>query len=526
MSKPMVVTLPCVLLLLDFWPLNRFAGKPVKSLILEKLPFFALAAAGSFITYFAQKAGGAVSDDALSFRIANALWAYLRYISKIFWPVDLAVIYPFPSHGLAVIAIISAVLLVVWSGLFIVRARQNPYLFTGWFLFLGTLIPTIGLLQVGSQSMADRYTYIPGIGMFIFAVWGLHAWLDRKPQKLKIAVQVTGMVALAGCLTVTWFQIKYWHDSATLFRHAIEVTDDNYVAYACLGKALDSAGMEQEAFAVCTNAVRINPNYPPGQFFLGLVLLKDGRTEEGLAHLNTAARLAPHDSEIQYTLGKFLREQGQPGDAIAHFAAALNSDPGFAEAHNGLGKAFFNLGKLNEAVEELSKATTLEPDNPRFHYDLGTVLLAGAKAEAAIAEFSEALRLQPDYAEAHINLATALIGQGKIQEAVAHFFKVIQLQPDNPNAHFNLGLALLNERQPVAAEAQFAEELRLTPNETKAHFRIAQALEQQNKFAGAVEHYRSALRLTPDFPEAKAACDALLAAHPELKTSEPPDMAK
>jgi tetratricopeptide (TPR) repeat protein len=543
MSKPMVVTLPFVLLLLDFWPLNRFrwtnppaekfpsiselavSVKSIAGLILEKLPFLALSAAGSVVTYLAQKHGGAMSDDSLSFRVANALWAYVRYVSKVLWPVDLAVIYPFQERGLAGLAIAAALLLTLWSGLFILLARRRPWLFVGWFWFLGTLVPVIGLVQVGAQSMADRFAYLPSIGLFILVVWGLTDFFGPQPRRQKI-LALTGIAALAGCLAVTSVQLKYWRNSITLFSHAVAVTADNYVAYASLGQALDAIGLEDQALTFCRESVRIEPHYPLGQFFLGMVLWKKGAPNEAIGPLNAAAKSMPQDPVVQYNLGKFLLEHGQPDGAVAHFAAALNDNPDFSEAHNALGKTFLAQGKLQPAAGQLSLAAELDPGNPQFHYDYGTVLLANSNLDEAVAQFSEATRLKPDFADAQGNLAVAFARQGKTAEAIAHFSRAVELQPDNPGMHFNLGLALLDHHQPAEAAAQFSEDLRLVPNETKAHYRLAQALQQQNKPADAVLHYRKALRLAPNFPEAKNELDQILAAHPELKNSAALDTAK
>ena len=490
--------------------------KSAARLIYEKLPFFALAAAGSVVTYLVQKTSGAVSNDTLSFRMANALWSYVRYIFKTFWPADLAVIYPFPSHWLAGLAIVAAALLVIGSGLFIFLAGRHPCLLVGWFWFLGTLVPVIGLVQIGSQSMADRYMYIPSIGLFILVVWGLNDLPGSWPQKQKI-VAWAGTAALAGCLACTWVQLKYWQDSISLFRHALGVTTDNYVACACLAQALDAIGQEDEALILCTNAVRIEPNYPPGQFFLGMILLKQGKSEEALNHLSAAARLAPFDTTMHYNFGKVLLDFDRPQEAAACFITTLGNNPNFTEAHNGLGKAYWKQGKLDQATNQLSQAVTLEPDNPQFHYDFGTVLLANSNVDEAIAQFSEALRLKPDDADAHGNLAVAFIRQGRSGEAVTHFSEAVRLQPNDPERRFNLGLALLDNHQPAGAAFQFSEELRLAPDETKAHYRLAQALQQQNKLADAVRHYREALRLTPEFPEAKAALDQILSANPNPK---------
>ena len=514
MSKPMVVTLPFVLLLLDFWPLQRFKPSTAQSLIIEKLPFFALAFIGSAVTYCVQKTGGAVSADSFSFRIENALWAYERYIAKLFWPTDLAVIYPFPNYGLLAPAIAAALLLAICSVAFVVLSRRLPYFFTGWFWFLGTLVPVIGIVQVGSASMADRYSYLPSIGLFIVVAWGL-ADLFNSPHGKKI-LAVAAVVALAACLILTSIQITYWRSSITLFRHAREVTINNYVADACLGQALDVVGDDTNALIYCREAVQLDPDYSPGQFFLGTVLWKLGETKEAFDCLNIASRGAPRDPGFQYNLGKFLLEHGSPDKAAVQFTAALKIDPDLPESHNALGKAYLKQGKLPQGATELSKAVALEPGNAQFHYDLGTVLLANSQTDRAMAQFLEAVRLEPDLAEAQENLAVALAGQNKLPEAIMHFLKVVQLQPNDPEARFNLGFAYLNNHQPTDAAAQFTEELRLAPNQTKAHYRLAQALEQDNKPSEAVSHYREALRLTPNFPDAQNELNQILAAHPEL----------
>jgi tetratricopeptide (TPR) repeat protein len=522
MSKPMVVTLPFVLLLLDFWPLERFVfQRPAftiqgtMKLILEKIPFFALGVAGSAVVYLTATAGGAVSTDSFSFRVENALAAYLRYISKTFYPSDLAVFYPFPTHGMLPMAIIAAAVLAACSLAFILLSRRWPYLFVGWFWFMGTLVPVIGIVQAGSQSMADRFTYIPSIGLFILVTWGL-ADLFSSPAGKKF-LATAAIVVLAASIALTSIQITYWRSSITLFRHALAVTADNYVADACLGQALDVIGDDSDALPYCQQAAQLNPDYPPGQFFLGIVLWKKGDETNALDHLDKAARASSDNSIFQYNLGKFLLEHGLTDKAAARFSAALEDDPDFPEAHNALGKTYLKRGKLPQAADELSKAVTLEPGNTQFHYDLGTVLLTGSQADRAMAQFLEAVRLDPDFADAQENLAVALAGQNKLPEAIAHFSKVVQLRPNDPEARFNLGFAYLNNHQPADADAQFTEELRLAPNQSKAHYRLAQALEQENKPAEAVSHYREALRLIPNFPDAQKELDEILAAHPELR---------
>jgi tetratricopeptide (TPR) repeat protein len=515
MSKPTVVTLPFVLLLLDFWPLQRLKASTLQRLLAEKIPFFALSVAGCAVTYLVQKNGGAVSKTPFSFRVENALWAYERYVAKTFWPSDLAIFYPFPAHGLLGLAIISALLLALFSVIFIFLCRQRPYLLVGWFWFLGMLVPAIGVIQVGSASMADRYDYLPGIGLFILVTWTLADLLGSQPTKAFLAS--AAIATLFACFLISLHQIGYWRNSITLFGHALQVTTDNYVADACLGQALNAAGHEKEALIFCEEAVRIDPDYPPGQSFLGAVLWKTGDTNQALACIDRAATLAGHNPTFQYGLGKFLYEHNYPDKAAARFSTAIDDDPDFAEAYNALGKIFWKEGKLPQSIDQLSKAVALQPRNPEFHYDLGTALLAASKTDEAVSEFSKAVQLRPDYALAHDNLAVALADEGKLPEAIPHFAKVVQLQPNDPDARFSLGLAYLNNRQPAEAAAQFSEELRLAPNQTRGHYRLAQAMARQNDFPNAVAQYYQTLKLTPNFPDAKTELDQILAAHPELR---------
>jgi protein O-mannosyl-transferase len=338
MSKPMVVTLPFVLLLLDFWPLNRLRwdGKSVRRLILEKLPFFALSALSGVITCFAQKdAMWSSASLPLQFRAENALMSYARYIAKTFWPTDLALIYPYPHHWPVELVIGSTLLLVAATVFFILRARQNPYLFVGWFWFLGTLVPVIGLVQTGVQSIADRYTYIPSIGLFVLVVWGANDFLGRWPEWKKF-LPVAGSVALAGCLAVTSIQLNYWQNSIKLFSHAIAVTTNNYAAYNCLGNVLEQVGKKKEAMALYVESVRVEPDYPLGQFNLGMMLLQQGKPDEGFAHLTTAAKLMPSDPTLQFDLGIFLLQHSKPDEAAVHFANALKDKPDFTEARQQL----------------------------------------------------------------------------------------------------------------------------------------------------------------------------------------------
>ena len=340
MAKPMVVTLPFVLLLVDFWPLQRISGFKFQvssfpyRLLLEKIPFLALALVVSGVNYFAQKAGGATwSPDALPLpvRVANALVSYVRYLSKSFWPTDLAVIYPYQKDWPLWFVIAAAALLLVWSVTMLFRARQNPDLFFGWFYFIGTLVPTIGLVQVGPQAMADRYMYLPSIGLFVLMVWGVNELLSTQPRRKEIAALV-GTAAVVVCLIVTSRQLTYWQNDVKLFAHTVEVTTDNYTADAYLGGVLEAAGLNDAALPFYAESVRIAPKFAIGQWDLGMALLRKNRAGEASEHLAVAVQLVPGDAVIRCYYGKALAGARKLDEAKAQFTEALRLKPDYAEA--------------------------------------------------------------------------------------------------------------------------------------------------------------------------------------------------
>jgi tetratricopeptide (TPR) repeat protein len=282
--------------------------------------------------------GGALWSSAsltFQFRVANALMSYIRYISKTFWPADLALIYPYPHYWPLAGIIAAALLLAMFSALAVLWAKRFPYLAVGWFWYLGVLVPAIGLVQAGVQSMADRYTYLPGIGLFIVAVWGLNDLLNSRPQKAKIAA-LAGSLALAGCLAVTSIQLSYWRNGVELFWHTVQVTTDNYAAENCLGLALEDIGQKDAAAKLYAESVRVEPDFALGQFNLGMILLEQGRSDEASNHLAAAAQLAPRDPVMQFDFGTYLLQHGRPDAAANYFRAALADRPDFPEAKTNL----------------------------------------------------------------------------------------------------------------------------------------------------------------------------------------------
>jgi Tfp pilus assembly protein PilF len=386
MAKPMLVTLPFVLLLLDYWPLRRIQFNPPgddhislikkqspgRFLIWEKIPLFSLAMASSVVTFMAQKSGGAVGSMELyplTTRVANALVAYVKYIGKMIWPAHLAVFYPY-SESLPGWQIIGAGALLGLITFAAIRSfRQRPWFVVGWMWFIGTLVPVIGLVQVGLQAMADRYTYIPLIGVSIIVAWGLPELLHKWHHKEKLlGLTVIAVLVMLG--TTSWMQIRYWKNSLTLFKHALDVTENNYLAHNAFGNALKEEGKSNEAIRHYLKALEIKPDYA-----------------------------MPH-----YNIGHTLAVQGKLDDAINHFQKAIQIKPDFASAHDNLGYVFMIQGKIKPAI---------------MHY-------------------AEALRIKPDDAEVHNRMGLALVSQGQLDNAVIHFQKAVNLKADFVAAQNNL----------------------------------------------------------------------------------------
>ncbi len=490
LSKPIVVTLPFVLLLFDYWPLERFrfATFRVQPAILlrlvgEKVPFLVLAAVSCAVTYLVHENAGAVVTLAslpLGVRIENALVSYARYLGKTIWPTDLALPYPRPAHVAWSEVVLAAIVVAGLSAAAFGSARRRPYLLVGWLWFLGTLVPVIGLVQWGDQAIADRFSYVPAIGLCLMAVWAaaeaLAQW--RVPP---VWLGAAAALLLALCEACTLSQLRYWTNSVTLFNHSYDVTRRNYVACLQLGSALDDAGKPDAALPLFSEAVSIAPRFAEAQYNLGRVLLEKGRLEEAIRHLN--------------------------------MALALN--PRFASAHTELGAALMRKGELAEAATNLFTAVQLKPDDPDAHYNLATLWLLESKLDAAIGEFAEAIRLKPNYAKAQGNLGVALMRAGRATEGVARLEEAVRLAPADAEAHFNLGVALLDQGRAEAAVKQFSEALRLRPGEAKTHYHLALALARLRRSKEAIPEFREALRLQPDNPAALNDLAWLLASDPD-----------
>jgi len=421
MSKPMLVTWPFVMLLLDYWPLKRFAVGDRRSAnvpgngarvishglpLLEKIPFLVLALGGCIVTFLVQKHAGALADGMnvdLGARMENSLLAYCRYLEKMFLPVNLAAFYPFPSHLPLGETLLAGILLAVVTALAWTKRGFYPFFLMGWLWYCGTLVPVIGWVQVGAQAMADRYTYLPSLGIMIPAVWGAFE-LARRQATFEVPVAAAGVAALAACLVLTRQQIVYWHDSETLFRHALKVTTDNWIARSNLGNALLGKDRVDEAISQFQEALRIEPKYADAHYNLGLAFRKQNRLDEATAEYEEALRLNPGFAEAHNNLGRVLAQRGQLDKAIGQFQETLRLNPSFVEAHNNLGGALLLRGQFDEAQSQFLEALRLNPNYAEAHNNLGIAFAQRGRRNEAISQFQEALRLNPNYAEAQKNL--------------------------------------------------------------------------------------------------------------------------
>ncbi|NQT70116.1 MAG: tetratricopeptide repeat protein [Desulfobacteraceae bacterium] len=449
MAKPMLVTWPFLLLLLDFWPLNRlhfsrsgtrqvesitgFDSKIFFKLILEKIPLFIPVIFASIITFMAQQSRGAVDSLTslpLDIRINNALVSWVSYVIKAVWPAHLTVFYPHPGNMLPIWQGVGAALLIAGSICAAVRlSRQYPYVIVGLFWYLGTLVPVIGLVQVGKQAMADRYTYIPLTGLFIVVAWGFSDLL-LKWRYRKIFLAVLAAIILSALTVRTFLQVGYWQNAVTLFENAIKVTPDD----------------------------------PSAQNNLGAALYDDGRFDEAMVYFKKAILIAPEYTEVLSNLGAAYYKQGNYDKAVLYFEKALKNQKKDANAYD----------------------------------KLGVVLVAQGKVEEATAYFIKAIQINPEYANAHSNLANVLSRQGKYEEAELHYLEAIKLDTEHTDANYNLGSLLLRQKRYKEALIHLVETIRISPDNAEAYHKIGVVLAQQGKLQGARKFLKMAIQIDPN----------------------------
>jgi Flp pilus assembly protein TadD len=393
MAKPMLVTLPIVLILLDYWPLRRGLR------IVEKIPFFLAAATVSVVTFLVHRNEGATASldvVPLGLRLENSSISYVIYVLKMLWPADLGVFYPYPAGSILVPAVVAGVALVAITYATLRALPRHPYLTVGWSWYLLTLVPVIGLVQVGAQARADRYTYIPMIGISIALVWGAAEMLERWPR---VQAGLAAAVCLA-CLCLTWSQLRYWKDSVSLYRHALAVAPDAYLIRFNLASALESHGDHAEAIEQLRETIRSRPGYAAAHAQLGLLVAQEGHPEAALPELRTAVRLRPDLVEAHLGLGSALGTLGRREEAAAEFGQVVRLQPENAGAHYNLGIALAEQGRLPEAAREFGETVRLTPDDAEARFNMGVTLARLGRFDEAITQLREAVRLKPGFAEA------------------------------------------------------------------------------------------------------------------------------
>jgi tetratricopeptide (TPR) repeat protein len=564
MSKPMLVTLPCVLLLLDFWPLQRlrlFSDQKIQfktavPLLVEKAPFFVLSAIACAVTMSAQTGAVAPAGLPLASRAANAVLSYFRYLEKVVWPTKLAIFYPHPATvrpdlsewitwevGLALLVLVVVTVASVRS------LRSRPYLAVGWFWYLGMLVPVIGLVQVGAQAMADRYTYVPVIGLFVALIWSAAEWVPRTQRP--VPAMATAAVVLLGTLGwLTWKQAQRWKSSLTVFAHALAVTRDNATAHFNYGAALEASGDWQNALNHYRKSLQADPFRADAHYNIGHALTREGNIDGAAAEYRAALNLKPDYADAHHNLATVLHGAGQLEQAAIHYRRALELNPIQPRGYRNFGKLLVDQGKYAEAIEVYSQALKLQPQSAESEAGLGLAMLLGGRTPEAIPHLQAAATLRPDNVEALLNLANALFETGREAEArhhivqalrlepglvqktlqagealarqgdttsaLARFIQAVRLAPDNPDAQRSLGLALAQQGLVKEAAANFAAVVRLRPD-ADAHYNLALACVALGRHSEAITEYRAALKLQPERADALNDLAWILATHPQAE---------
>ena len=479
LAKPMVVTLPAALLLLDAWPLGRPAREGWRRLVVEKVPLFALSAVAAIVTYRVQAGAGAVASlehQPFAARVENALLAYVSYLGKTLWPSGLAAFYP-PPDDFAITAVIgAAAVLLAMTAVALWQWRARPYLLVGWLWFLGTLVPVIGIVHAGDQAMADRFTYVPSIGLGLMSAWALGEPARRTPRSWWVA---TAAVAVAITLWSirTREQLQTWRDSRALYTHALAVTTGNHLAHGNLG----------------------------------LLLLEERRVDDAMAHFRAAVAARAGSPKAHVNLGVGLAALGHRDEAIVEYETAVRLDPRLPVAHYNLALELGELGRLDEAVGHYEEAIRHDPEYPLPHVNLGLILANRGRFAEAIVHYRAAIALDPELYSAYNNLAVALERTGAIDEALEAYALAVRMQPNDPRARFNLASALLGHGKAEDAAAQYREVVRIDPSILEAHAALGEALAASGDREGAVSAFRRALVGRPDWPEVRARVAALQA---------------
>jgi tetratricopeptide (TPR) repeat protein len=531
LAKPMLVTLPVLLLLLDYWPLGRLrfasaaagdstaeeSAKPMISwwrLLWEKLPLLAIAGAFALTTMVTHHEMGAMRDplDAgFLHRCGNGMVAYLQYLLLTIWPHDLTIVYPYPYDSLSMAEVLGAGLILLGVALAAFRlAKSLPYLAVGWLWFLLTLLPVLGVVRNTMCAYADRYTYVPHIGLFVIVCWALADMLARWDCRC-IGRSLAAGVGLVACIVGTQQQLPYWHDSLSLWGRALAVTSDNSTAHNNYGSALlKQPGRLAEAQQHFMAAWRINPRSRSANVNMAIAYSLQRNLPEAVKYFSMAIDVAPDYAFAHGNLGMALLHLGKLAEAEQHLAEAVRINPEFGDAYLGRGLALARMGRHEEAYEQFAAGARLEPDNPKAHSHWGAALLVRGDEAAAREHLEKAIQLDPLDAESQMNLGLVLGNQGLWRDAERCLKEALERQPNYGEAHFNLGVLLERQGRAAEAELHLGRAVELLPECAEVFDNLGAVLEVQGKSAEAQRCYEYALRLKPDLLDARCNLASIL----------------
>ena len=504
MAKPMLITLPFVLLLLDYWPLGRLpTGASLKSffnsaliLLREKIPLIAVSGAAGVITYLAQQSGGGIKSMAavsLADRISNALISYVGYIVNMLWPFKLACFYPFPA-GIALWQVGGSFLLLILITWFAVRsARRHPFLIVGWLWYLGTLVPVIGLVKIGAFAMADRYSYVPLIGIYVLAVWGVPQATARLPHR-RFLMGCLAVLALIICMVTTWHQVRFWQNRSTLFNRALNVTSNNWFAHNALGWDFLKREKFDQALNHFYKALHIVPNYIPTYIYLGITYAKQNTLSQAIRYMAAAEEMNPDRADVQQHLGILYERQGDPVKAVAHFRRALELEPGDATAHKHMGNLMTAGGKLDKAINHYARSLALQPGDAEVHYNLGLAFEKQGNDNKAGEQYLAALQINPDDANSHFNIANLMTRQKNYDAAIGHYQKALAIQPDLIPALYNLAYVHASKKEYDRSIVILLQVADLEPDNPGIYYNLAGLYALQNKSAESIQWLATAFK--------------------------------
>jgi tetratricopeptide (TPR) repeat protein len=499
---------------MDYWPLGRlssFSPRVLLRLVAEKIPLFILTVGSCVATALVPEKLADADKLPFGLRMENAVVSYVIYLWQMICPSGLACVYPNPTNYLPFWQVAGALgLLLAMSGVVWIFRRTHPCLIVGWLWYLGMMIPVIGIVQISYYARADRYTYLPQIGLYLLLTWAAAdvcaGWRHRR-----VVLGGLATVILAALIFRARAQTAYWRNSETLWTHTLACTSDNCVAQNNLGTALLQKGSVDEAIIHFQTALQIKPGFTKAHNNLGNALFQKGNGDEAMVHFQKALQIDPDSAEAHNNLGNALLQKGKVDEAMVHYQTALQIKPDYAEAQNNLGNALLQKGSVDEAIAQYQTALQIKPDYAEAHNDLGNALLQKGKVDEAMVHYQTALQIKPGYAEAHINLGYALLQKGKADEAMVHCQKALQIKPNSAEAHINLGNALLQTGKTDEAMAQYEKALQINPDYAEAHINLGNTLCQKGRVDEAITHYQRVLQINPDYAEAHInLCNALL----------------